>query len=142
MSLHNAIAVITLLAALAASGCRRDALAQSSPPPASRADAGLSRSEVNAPSNALCLPLVADVCGCVSDCAIGWIDADRRRYEVHHRFWDHGQSVMHAGVSPWCVGRDCTRAFHVDIVCDGVCPRRPADHSCHWEGDICASARH
>src|SRR4051794_22735753 len=97
---HWTVIAFAFACASMSASCTRGALAQSSPPRPVHPDAGLSRAEVSAPANALCLPLVSDDCGCVYDCGIGWNSADGGRvYEVHHRFWDHGHSVMHARVA-------------------------------------------
>ena len=38
----------------------------------------------------------------------------------------------------WSASRD---AFHAQIVCSAVCMPKPADHTCHFEGDRCVSAQ-
>ena len=65
---------------------------------------------------------------------------DKGRYRVRHSFW--GRRLLSARLGSWCVGKQCTRAFFGDIVCDGICPRRPADPTCHFDKrDLCVSRR-
>lgn len=86
---------------------------------------------------ALCLPVVAPECGCVYSCGVGW-PVGEGEYKVRHSFW--GKTPLNARVDEWCVDKKCTKAFFVQIVCDGICPRRPADSTCHFEGDLCVGA--
>jgi len=86
----------------------------------------------------VCLPVVAAECGCVYSCALG-IPASARWYTVMHPAW-RGAPIR-ARVRRWCASGQCTDAFFVEIVCDGECAPRPADPSCHFDGDRCVGAR-
>ena len=85
-----------------------------------------------------CLPVVAADCGCVYSCGSG-AETSPGKWNVTHPNWaTHG---LEAKVAPWCVAGDCTDAFHAQIVCDGICRPKPADHTCHFEGDRCVSGQ-
>ncbi|MFO0546918.1 MAG: hypothetical protein U0271_00955 [Polyangiaceae bacterium] len=84
----------------------------------------------------LCLPVVAAECGCVYTCGVGHEDSPGR-YSVEHPFW---REPLQAKVDQWCSDGECTRAFFADIVCDGICGPRPADATCHFDGDRCVGA--
>lgn len=83
-----------------------------------------------------CLPIVADKCGCVYSCGVGVRQPDGS-YAVHHEFWK--SATLKARVADWCAGGKCTPAFHAEIVCDLICAPKPADATCHFEGDQCLS---
>jgi hypothetical protein len=91
-----------------------------------------------APAAKKCLPVVAADCGCVYSCGTG-TQTGPDKWSVVHPIW--APHTLDAKVSRWCVGSDCTDAFHAQIVCDGVCAPKPADHTCHFEGDRCVSAQ-
>jgi hypothetical protein len=84
-----------------------------------------------------CLPVVSDDCKCTYSCGTG-TETSPGKWSVSHPFW--GQHPLDAKIAPWCVAGDCTDAFHAQIVCDGVCAPKPADHTCHFEGDRCVGA--
>jgi hypothetical protein len=88
------------------------------------------------PPSPRCLPVVAADCGCVYACGVGEELPDGR-YRVSHSFWSE---PIVARVAPWCVNDACTDAFHGEIVCDGICPPKPADATCHFDGDRCVGA--
>ncbi|CAN5235453.1 hypothetical protein BH09MYX1_BH09MYX1_61330 [soil metagenome] len=79
-----------------------------------------------------CLPVVAGDCGCVYACGLG-VETAPGKYTVNHAFW--GGTPLVAKVAPWCIDADCTDAFHAEIPCDGICPKKPADHSCHFDDE-------
>lgn len=81
-----------------------------------------------APAARRCLPVVAADCGCVYSCGAG-IRQQGGRYRVTHPFWRG--TVLTARIDRWCVDGRCTDAFFADVVCDGICPPRPADPTCH-----------
>ncbi len=81
-----------------------------------------------------CLPVVAPNCGCVYSCGIGTRQPDGS-YSVQHSFWKNTR--LRARIADWCVNGACTPAFHAEIVCSGICPRRPADETCRFEADTC-----
>lgn len=85
-----------------------------------------------------CLPVVAADCGCVYSCGAG-TETSAGKWSVVHPFW--APTALDAKIAPWCVGGDCTDAFHAQIVCSGICSPKPADHTCHFEGDRCVSAQ-
>ena len=91
-----------------------------------------------APPAKRCLPVVAPLCGCVYSCGSG-VEVAPGRWSVMQQTW--GKTPVNAKIASWCVGGQCTDAFHGEIVCDGVCAPRPADPTCHFEGDVCVSAR-
>lgn len=97
--------------------------------------------EASAPTGATgtaqrrCLPVVADECGCVYTCGVG-TETSPGVWSVEHPFW--APTKLKAKIAPWCVSGDCTEAFHVEIVCGGICTPKPADRGCHFEGDRCA----
>jgi hypothetical protein len=111
----------------------------SSPRPERFTDArprALTRAEVGAPVDARCLPVTA--CGCTYACGIGWPEAkDSSRYQVRHSFWDNGRSPLGARIDRFCANKQCTDAFFVEIGCLGICRVRPADATCHFNGDRC-----
>lgn len=76
-----------------------------------------------------CLPLVSDDCGCVYSCGVGVRVGDGWR--VTHPFW--GDSPLTGRLDRFCVGDACTDAFHVALVCDGICAPRAADATCHFD---------
>ncbi len=84
-----------------------------------------------------CLPVVAAGCGCVYTCGVG-VETKPGVYAVRHPFWKDTPLV--ATVKPWCVAGTCTDAFHGEIVCSGICAPKPADATCHFEGDACVGA--
>lgn len=112
------------------------------PPPAQQPrDAPVSRAVAPRPKQALCLPVVSADCGCSYSCGVGWPLAKGGKwpYRVRHNFWR--KTELKARVARWCVGKQCTRAFFVQLVCSGICPRRPADATCHFAKDLCVSGR-
>jgi hypothetical protein len=80
--------------------------------------------------NRRCLPVVAKACGCTYSCGVGVRDGDH--WTVRHKFWTN--APLRAQVTSWCVSDQCTDAFDVQIVCDGICAPRPADPTCHFDG--------
>lgn len=84
-----------------------------------------------------CLPVVAAECGCVYGCGVG-TETSPGAWSVDHPTWS--PSLIKAKIAPWCVSGDCTDAFHGEIVCSGICAPKPADHTCHFEGDRCVSS--
>lgn len=125
-------------------GFGRDALAapgKGTPPSAQapRRDAPVSRRVAPKPKQARCLPLVSPDCGCGYSCGVGWpvTKGGKWPYRVRHNFW--GKTLLAARVARWCVDKQCTQAFFVRLVCGGICPRRPADPSCHFVQDLCVS---
>lgn len=94
-----------------------------------------------APRERACLPVVSEECGCTYACSAGTLDpaSASQEYVVQSEFWDE---PVRATVADWCVGGQCTPAFHVDLVCDGICARRPADATCAFrEGGRCETGR-
>ncbi|NOU34315.1 MAG: hypothetical protein HOO96_41010 [Polyangiaceae bacterium] len=91
----------------------------------------------SSPAKARCLPVVAAECGCVYSCGVG-TETKPGVYSVRHSFWKDTPLV--ATVKPWCVGGQCTDAFHGEIVCSGICAPKAADATCHFEGDACVGA--
>jgi hypothetical protein len=91
-----------------------------------------------APAAKRCLPVVAADCGCVYTCGAGTETSPGKWNVVHPNWATHG---LGAKISPWCVSGDCTDAFHAEIVCSIICPPKPADHTCHFEGERCVSAQ-
>jgi len=85
----------------------------------------------------LCLPVVAAECGCVYSCAPG-VPQGGGRYTVTHSAW--GGAPINARVRRWCASGQCTDAFFGEIPCSVVCMPRPADRTCHFEGDRCVGA--
>lgn|GEM_PF-2894492 len=85
-----------------------------------------------------CLPIVAKKCGCVYSCGVGVRQPDGS-YAVHNDFWK--SAALKAHIADWCVGGQCTRAFHAEIICDLICAPKPADATCHFEGDQCLSGK-
>jgi len=85
-----------------------------------------------------CLPVVAAECGCTYSCGTG-TEVSPGKWSVAHPFW--APSLLDAKIAPWCVAGDCTDAFHGQIVCSAVCSPKPADHTCHFEGDRCVSGQ-
>lgn len=114
------------------SGGETQALPLTAPPPEQRA------SEPEA--ERLCLPVVSEECGCSYECSAGTLvpGTEPRAYEVHNDFWS---TPLRATVSSWCVGDHCTPAFHAELVCDGICERRPADATCAFRGGRCSTGR-
>jgi len=90
--------------------------------------------EASAAAPKRCLPVVAAACGCVYTCGVG-TETSPGSWSVDHPFW--APSKIKATIAPWCVSGDCTDAFHGEIVCDGICAPKPADHGCHFEGERC-----
>ena len=86
------------------------------------------------PADQRCLPVVAAECGCVYSCGAGTRDSDGS-YRVTHSFWK--DTVLRAKIADWCVDGECTEAFFAEIICDGLCPSRPADPTCHFEAGQC-----
>ena len=76
-----------------------------------------------------CLPVVSDACGCVYTCGVGVRVA--AGWTVTHPFW--GDEPLAAQLGRFCVGDACTEAFHVELVCDGICAPRAADATCHFD---------
>jgi len=68
-----------------------------------------------------CLPVVAKPCGCVYSCGLGRRDGDH--WVVTHEHW---KEPLTAVVDKWCVDGNCREVFAAQIVCDGVCPPKPA----------------
>jgi len=93
-----------------------------------------SRAGLPGAAEARCLPVVAAACGCVYDCATG-VPAGADDWTVHHPFW--GDKPLRARVDRWCVSGECTDAFMAEIICDGICAPKPADATCHFDGDRC-----
>ena len=90
------------------------------------------------PAAKRCLPVVAAECGCVYTCGSG-TETSPGKWNVTHPNWaTHG---LDAKIAPWCVSGDCTDAFHAQIVCDAICRPKPADHTCHFEGDRCVGGK-
>ncbi len=83
-----------------------------------------------------CLPVVAADCGCVYTCGAGTETSPGKWNVIHPNWATHG---LDAKIAPWCVSGDCTDAFHAQIVCSVVCSPKPADHTCHFEGERCVS---
>ena len=79
------------------------------------------------------MPVVAKECGCTYSCGIGERDGDR--WTVRHEFWKG--ATLRARVDAWCVDGQCTDAFFAEITCDGICAPKPADPTCHFDGDRC-----
>jgi hypothetical protein len=125
------------LSLFAAAACARDR-----PVEATHASAGAvvgsASAAPSAPSPAeRCLPVVAASCGCVYSCAAG-LETAPDTWSVSHPFW---ATPIIAQIASWCVDGACTDAFHGEITCNGICPPRPADPTCRFEGDACVSAR-
>jgi hypothetical protein len=91
----------------------------------------------SAPSGKRCLPVVAAECGCVYECGVG-IESPPGSWSVTHGFWKG--TTLKAKVKSWCVKGDCTEAFHAELPCDIICPPKPADHGCHFDGDRCVGS--
>ena len=112
------------------------------PPEATHATVAATASASSVPSAApvakRCLPVVAASCGCVNTCG-GGIEVAPGKWRVTHPAW--GTTPVMATVAPWCVDGACTDAFHGEIVCGVICPRKPADPTCHFQGDACVSGR-
>jgi hypothetical protein len=95
-----------------------------------------SRKVAPEPAKARCLPVVAEACGCVYSCGVGWpAEGAAGTWTVRHAFW--GETPLKASVGEWCVDRQCTQVFKGEIVCGGICPPRPADPTCHFDDDLC-----
>lgn len=84
------------------------------------------------------MPVVAPRCGCVYGCGTGVRQANGS-YAVHHSFWNN--TTLKAHIADWCQNGECTPAFHAELICDIVCPPKPADMSCHFEGDRCVTGK-
>jgi hypothetical protein len=93
---------------------------------------------VDASAAKRCLPVVAADCGCTYSCGSG-TETSPGKWTVVHPFW--APHALDAKIAPWCVGSDCTDAFHAQIVCSAICSPKPADHTCHFEGDRCVSGQ-
>ena len=100
--------------------------------------AGSAGTAATANSARECLPVVAAKCGCKYTCGLGVRQADGS-YLVSHTFWKNKK--LKARIDTWCVAGACTRAFYAEIVCGGICARRPADPTCHFEGGHCVGER-
>ncbi|MBL8683911.1 MAG: hypothetical protein JNK05_32365 [Myxococcales bacterium] len=88
-------------------------------------------------AGARCLPVVSDECGCVYPCAAGE-PRSSGAFSVRAARWT---SALEARVADWCVAGQCTPAFHVALVCDGICERRPADATCAFRAGRCETGR-
>ncbi len=77
-----------------------------------------------------CLPVIAKECGCTYSCGAGVRDGTGWR--VTHSFWKGND--LKAAVERYCVGGACTEVFSAEIVCDGICPPKAADPTCHFDG--------
>jgi hypothetical protein len=118
--------IVALVLPLAACGADRAA-----PPaaPANRAASAPAAPPAAPTPDRRCLPVVADACGCVYTCGVGVrVDAG---WTVTHPFW--GDEPLAAQLGRFCVGDACTEAFHVELVCDGICAPRAADATCHFD---------
>ena len=107
-------------------------------PPAATSDVPVALTSASVAPAKKCLPVVAAGCGCVYSCGAGTETAPGK-WTVVHPFW--APHTLDAKVAPWCVGGDCTDAFHAQIICDAICSPKPADHTCHFEGDRCVSGQ-
>lgn len=132
--MHDELIQILLSATLLVA-CTREA-----PKAALDVDAGASATpSASASASAApkrCLPVVADACGCVYTCGVG-AEISPGVWSVDHPVW--APNAVKAKIAPWCVSGDCTDAFHGEIVCSAICAPKPADHTCHFEGDRCVS---
>lgn len=119
--------IVALALALAACG------ADPRPPTAAPANHAATTPAAPAPTAAApdrrCLPVVSDACGCVYTCGVGVRVA--AGWTVTHPFW--GDEPLAAQLGRFCVGDACTEAFHVELVCDGICAPRAADATCHFD---------
>lgn len=70
-------------------------------------------------------------------CGVGERRPDGR-YAVQGGVWS---TPIEGTVADWCEGGQCTPAFHVELVCDVVCPRRAADSTCDFRGGRCSTGR-
>jgi hypothetical protein len=128
-----------LLLALAACSSGGHATPPSTEPLQSTAGPTASEADPNEPETTdRCLPVVAADCGCVYDCGVGTLQPNGL-YSVTHSFW--GTTPITARIDEWCADGACTEAFFGNIVCDGICAPKPANSTCHFEGDACVSAR-
>ncbi len=95
-------------------------------------------SPVATPPERRCLPVVANLCGCVYTCGLG-VKADNTHWTVTHGFWK--DSPLRATVARWCVKEACTDAFTAEILCSIICAPKPADPTCHFDaGGACVGA--
>ena len=101
-------------------------------------DGGEAQEALPSSRGLVCLPVVAAECGCVYDCGVGEHQPNGS-YLVTHSFWKGIK--LEARIAQWCSGNECTDAFHAAIVCDGICAPRPADPTCHFEGDDCVTGQ-
>jgi hypothetical protein len=85
-----------------------------------------------------CLPVVSKECGCVYPCALGTPSTREGGYQVRAALWE---TALEGRVELWCAEGQCTPAFHVELVCDGICAPRPADTTCALRGGRCMSAQ-
>jgi hypothetical protein len=115
--------------------CSRDQPATVTLPAVAAASASASSAPVPVKR---CLPIVAASCGCVYSCGVG-TEVTPGAWSVTHATW--GITPIVAKVAPWCVGGVCTDAFHGEIVCSVICTPKPADPTCHFQGDACVSGR-
>jgi hypothetical protein len=97
--------------------------------PAIAPDATIAPGSGSAVAGKRCLPVVSKECGCVYSCGTG--ELRDGKWVVGHSFWKDAE--LEAVVEDWCVGGECTPAFAVEIICDVICPRKPADASCHFD---------
>ena len=119
----------------------RDGTGCGSPAGSAVGDSHRASASPTAPRQRACLPVVSEECGCAYACSVGSLDpaSASQVYVVQSELWD---DPVRATVADWCVGQQCTLAFHADLVCDGICERRPADATCAFqEGGRCGTGR-
>lgn len=82
------------------------------------------------PGGRRCLPAVAAACGCVYPCTVGSRRLDDGAYDVQLSGFPE---PVTGRVKRWCVGKACTDAFFVELLCTAVCSPKPADATCHFD---------
>lgn len=83
-------------------------------------------------TKARCLPVVSTVCGCTYSCGVGAPRGDGV-YDVEHPGWK--PLLLSAQLTTWCAEGRCTEAFDAQLICSGVCTRKPADSTCHFDAE-------
>jgi hypothetical protein len=80
------------------------------------------------PAHRRCLPVVFPECHCVENCGLGSLQDDGS-YAVN---WVHfPEAPVRASVAPYCVGDECTDAFHPEgLSCESMCISMPGDPRC------------
>ena len=101
--------------------------------------AGGEAADAALPPGAECYPVVAVGCGCVYGCVMGVLEKDGR-YAIHSPRWGKEPAVYYGRLAPYCAEGQCASVFRADVPCDGVCSPRPADPTCHLDGNRCVSA--